>query len=419
MTGNVALDVVIGLVFVYLLYSLYATILMELISSLFGLRAKNLRYTLKRMLADEKTFDNPVEKWLASIASTFMRILGLSAKLKNKELYNSFMGQPNIRFLGSGGFGGRPSYLSAENFSKALIDSIKTDDLELSLITRVEIGLDSNLKEGSDTKKHIESLIEDANHDPIKFKILVENWFNDTMERSTGWFKQTTQIILLLIGLWLAISFNVDSVSIVRKLSTDKDARDQMVKLATEYVDRNKSLPLKTKADSVKAEEADSVRQEELKKIKQSVEQEIADSRSVLQTSWHLSDEVVYHGLKIDSIHKDSVKLFFNDTGFIILHKMVDTGRIKRQISKRDLKDIKHGKIIEINQFRYQVGYVFSGNRMWGYLLTVLALSLGAPFWFDLLNKLVKLRTGKQAAEDNNSAAGNKQTNKDILNRVG
>ena len=33
-----------------------------------------------------------------------------------------------------------------------------------------------------------------------------------------------------------------------------------------------------------------------------------------------------------------------------------------------------------------------SGRRLLGYLLTALALSLGAPFWFDLLNKLMKLR---------------------------
>ena len=27
-----------------------------------------------------------------------------------------------------------------------------------------------------------------------------------------------------------------------------------------------------------------------------------------------------------------------------------------------------------------------------GWLITALAVSLGAPFWFDLLNRLVKLR---------------------------
>jgi hypothetical protein len=34
-----------------------------------------------------------------------------------------------------------------------------------------------------------------------------------------------------------------------------------------------------------------------------------------------------------------------------------------------------------------------------GWLLTALALSLGAPFWFDLLNKLVNMRHGMTKPE--------------------
>jgi hypothetical protein len=35
-------------------------------------------------------------------------------------------------------------------------------------------------------------------------------------------------------------------------------------------------------------------------------------------------------------------------------------------------------------------------TRFIGWLLTAVALSLGAPFWFDLLNKLVNMRHGMQ-----------------------
>jgi hypothetical protein len=38
----------------------------------------------------------------------------------------------------------------------------------------------------------------------------------------------------------------------------------------------------------------------------------------------------------------------------------------------------------------------FSGtlSKIFGWLLTALAISLGAPFWFDLLNKFMQLRGG-------------------------
>jgi hypothetical protein len=32
-------------------------------------------------------------------------------------------------------------------------------------------------------------------------------------------------------------------------------------------------------------------------------------------------------------------------------------------------------------------------TKVFGLLLTVLALSLGAPFWFDMLNKIINIRS--------------------------
>lgn len=42
--------------------------------------------------------------------------------------------------------------------------------------------------------------------------------------------------------------------------------------------------------------------------------------------------------------------------------------------------------------------------HFFGYLVTAIAISLGAPFWFDLLNKLIKLRTSQK--QSTNSTAG-------------
>jgi hypothetical protein len=39
------------------------------------------------------------------------------------------------------------------------------------------------------------------------------------------------------------------------------------------------------------------------------------------------------------------------------------------------------------------------GSRALGWLLTALAVSMGAPFWFDLLNKLVNIRHGMRRPE--------------------
>lgn len=48
-------------------------------------------------------------------------------------------------------------------------------------------------------------------------------------------------------------------------------------------------------------------------------------------------------------------------------------------------------------------------SKALGFLLTALAICLGAPFWFDLLNKLVKLR-GTGTKETSESSSQNKNS---------
>ena len=62
MFGSITLDIVIGLVFVYLLYSLLATILAELIASWFGIKARMLRQAIERMLND-RYYEDTGRNW--------------------------------------------------------------------------------------------------------------------------------------------------------------------------------------------------------------------------------------------------------------------------------------------------------------------------------------------------------------------
>ena len=53
-------------------------------------------------------------------------------------------------------------------------------------------------------------------------------------------------------------------------------------------------------------------------------------------------------------------------------------------------------------------------NNIWGYIVTALFISLGAPFWFDLLNKIVKLRTSvAQGTSSVHAKKSGKNTNND------
>jgi len=50
-------------------------------------------------------------------------------------------------------------------------------------------------------------------------------------------------------------------------------------------------------------------------------------------------------------------------------------------------------------------------NKVLGWLVTAVALSLGAPFWFDVLNKFIKLRaSGKRPEEEERNKESHKKT---------
>jgi hypothetical protein len=44
-----------------------------------------------------------------------------------------------------------------------------------------------------------------------------------------------------------------------------------------------------------------------------------------------------------------------------------------------------------------------------GWLVTAMAASLGAPFWFDILNKLVNLRVGGKPPEQSKKQSDEKE----------
>lgn len=300
MTDNIVLDVFIGLIFTYLLYSMYASILMEIISSGLGLRAENLHYALKRMLMDEKEENNVLKTYFLRTWNSFTQIFGRAANLKNRGLFENFVQQPAIKYLGNGGSlitNRTPSYIHPEFFSKALIDSLKVNEEGLDLASKVEIGL-LNREQGSETIGYIYSLFKDADRDMQKFRYLLERWFDDSMERAAGWYKKTTQLMIFIIGLILTCTFKLDTIQIARKLANDPVSREATLALA----------------------------------------------------------------------------------------KATQEGDLEKDLEK--IQD-------KTGQLRFiLVPEPGTGGSFLGYALTVLALSLGAPFWFDLLNKFISLRSG-------------------------
>ena len=409
MSGNVALDVVIGLIFVFLLYSLFATVLAEIIATLIGLRARNLKEGVDRMLNDEDDWVENMFKewsvrwrWLSGRSRAIMRYLIRFALyfadrvyrlvdsmrlMKNPDnlLIKQFYDHPEIKYLGSTGVFQNPSSFKAISFSKTLLyllngtGPVVADNIERALRSEAQHIV------GRETQRYVISLWEDSQGDLVKFKLQLEAWFDRTMEQCTEWYKRKIQVILLMIGFGIAWTFNADTFVIVKKLSTDKDAREKMVNLASAYLENNPDRPspfrgVLAQGDTTVSLDSLQRQWDTLIAVRKSLEDDMKNANTVLGLGGWLPDSIS------------------------VTTPMVYAGIEPRLLPKQKQREIEDADVGEYVAFAFKdkISYFFklAGHHFFGFLIMAIAISLGAPFWFDLLNKMMKLRTSVKQETD-------------------
>lgn len=350
MFNNVVLDVFIGLIFVFLLYSLLATILHEFIAKWMNLRARMLQKALRRMLEDDR--GSVLETGLPQIGTETKKLFSRFLKPINKgSMLEKFYSHPTIKYLGENKLFSKPSYLHAHNFSQTLIHLLRGKDYDGRTTKESEL-IWKELKENKlnineETRTNLINLFADARQDSFVFKNKLEDWFEETMERASGWYKKQTQTILLIIGFGIAVLFNVDTIAIAKILMKDKKAREQMVQLAMSKQEQYGAL-----LDSTQ-------------KVK------------ITKTSIINGDTII---TSFDSTIKEPISDKFLETTYNELNK--DATDVMGVLGLRGIADKK-------SKSKYQDSWLLI---FFGWLLTGFAISLGASFWFDLLNKFIKLR---------------------------
>jgi hypothetical protein len=450
MFNNVAIDVAIGLVFIYLLYSLLATILEEIIAQILDLRARMLVKSI-RVLLDDRTeaSGNLLQRWMKHVSQNLEHFF---CPLCNSTLSKAFYQHPTIKYLSQSSWRSKPSYIGAYNFSTTLIKMLRGREYDgtepvMNAIYRslfeqnsVVVGQGANVVAapiGPETLDQIRQLYIDAQKDVDRFKALLERWFDETMDRTSGWYKRQSQLILFIIGLVLAIIFNVDTIAIQAILSKDKGAREQLVQLAVRSTGKYDTLTrqftkVRTK-DSTKAYVIDSLHPAK-------------DSAFVWQYTYHDTSTVS------DSALKDAYKVVMNDVnnansilglGTSYTDSCKKCEEINDSINcsthppdsttldrlQSSLKKRNCDKLL-CKQFKWLQYHPLQGGgatTIIGWILTALAISLGAPFWFDILNKVIRLRAAGPKPSDKdsntpnskNSATDNNDAGSSPVKRVG
>ena len=356
------LDIIISLGFTYLLFSLFTTVIQEIIATNFGFRAKILERAIYRMLEDETEF-NP----------RFNSLLYLFKRSGSRGISNStfveFYKHPLIMCLGEGRFKGKPAYIKKETFSKVIIDLLRGNDFHPGDDAHffIQKALDEkttnwgNTKISDGTLSFLRSIWADSQGDINIFIRLLESWFVETMDRASNRYKKQTQFVLFSVGLAISLIFNVDTIKIVNKPENDTKLREQLVQQAESFEKAHPDLD------------------------KELINQKIEYQHFLARYS---KEEISSN----DSLWKEQLEDSLQLNKYMALQARRDTllNRAESLIN-RDIRNEHH--ILELGWKNYKYNSLpFLIKSLIGWIITAIALSLGASFWFDLLNKLMKLR---------------------------
>jgi len=196
-----ALDVALGLIFVYLVLALVCSALNETISSVFSWRASFLREGVANLL-DPDNHSNGQELVKKLYAHPVLNALIRPVSRKEKVRY--------------------PAYLPARVFASALLD-FDGKGAKRSVQEAIKAV------PSAQARKALTTLWIDANGDVVAFRRSVESWFDDAMERVSGWYRRRVQLVMWVLALAVAVVLNVDTIRIADHLWKDKTVRAAVV----------------------------------------------------------------------------------------------------------------------------------------------------------------------------------------------
>lgn len=404
MFNSQILEVAIGLGFLYLVLSLLCTTLTEALSRLTGRRAKDLFTSVGMLLQDKK---------LRDLVYSHPLLESLRAKrLTSKESKD-------------------PSYIPSKTFATALIDTIVNGDP--SRHNPAETGDRRPLTQGGFTE--IVSAIEEANIEKVLADGLVvmfdrserdtdkaidevAQWFDAYMDRASGWYKRKADIVTLVIAAIVTVGLNANTFEVARTLWSDPELRRAIV-------DQTEETTANTDVDALKEKKP-----EELEPLLDS-----------FPLGWWRAER----GQSAQGDHPRMTDLLEGEIKRLNL-ALAEANEPKRTITKKITTTTTTTRKIPSDSEEKAVGddqkdppeedtedpddsdgeadgnkpnddvtpeykveaakYYFVGrpnsftgwsSLVLGLLCTTVMVSLGAPFWFDLLNKLMKLRsTGRK-----------------------
>jgi hypothetical protein len=327
--GSTVLEVAIGVVFIYLSLSLVCTAANELVASVMTWRARNLARGIRNLLNYQDH-----EQLLKGIYShaLFQSLYRDHTKLPSYIPARTFA-LALLDMVAPAGSAARASLDGMrEAVRKAAADKVIDPQVRDTLLVLID-GADNTIKEAA-------TEVEKARTAFSRVQEQVETWFNDSMERVAGWYKRKTQALTFALALVFTLGLNVDSIMITKRLSSDTTLRAAVIAAAEKSAQPPSAVVVAPSAEPPAGGQGPRGEGEEARAA--AAYQAIVKSQTALQT-------------------------------------------LGLPLGWADPQNWPHGEGWPL--------YWDWLSKVMGLLLTAGAASLGAPFWFDMLNKVVSIRS--------------------------
>ena len=377
------LGMVIGLATVYLVMALSVTAANEGIAATLSSRGNWLKKGVLALLAPAGAPGGMAERmklrgalWRAELkigagAPVAVSPVTIKEAIDAIALRDAVYQSPFIAHLANGplGQGFVPSYIPAWTLLQGILHAAtEGKETVFSTLASIKTAVEK-LPEKSPVRVAVLNQIDGGSGSIDEFRKRFEAWFSEFEAQITAWYRQKTQGVVVVLSALLVMSANVDTFAILRQLSADPKLRAAVaqVGLATaEKGDVNSVLDTKERDDARKAHE-------EARKA-----QNIASAKGDPPTA---PDEMA----KLRQKTEAALETYLAKQGEV--DKRADAKRIALEGT-----GLKLGWAAGEWHKLWGDGGAQLVLKMLGLLMSVLAVSLGAPFWFNVLKDLASVR---------------------------
>jgi hypothetical protein len=348
----VIVEVAIGVIFVYLMLALLVAATNEVVASLLGLRARTLARAIAALFGEDGRQPGPRTE--------------------------AFYRHPLIMALSGGR---RPSYIPPATFAavapevlSAGGDSAQTGDGSAGRLSAVGLTLPAD---GKPDAKALEVL------------------FQATMDRAVGWYKRQLQVLTLAVSFVVVLLSNADTIQIANALWTAPTLRASVVEAAQRRTDS----PPPTDASVIDASYQGTLA---IPVADEGNAERLADAEDrsrVTATERELLEAIVGWGPDYRVVNDGHCRALQSDRDRACVDGL-QSGACRAALERivGEPRCAIDGTRVVGSAVFPGAGFVSGGlvpiamGHLLGWFMTIAAISLGAPFWFDLLKGVLNVR---------------------------